>query len=369
MARATIGFAMAMACASVTACGAAQTGGPVSTSPSASSTSTLSTSSTATPAPATVAPTPTATPIPPPPPLLIVQQYQPPKAVIEAIEISGTVHWSFDVKTVVGDGVQLQVAGSHLLLAGSGKIAVIDRSGTVIGRGTYSGNVAEVRLDPTGTRWAWSDSPTQPDSDGTVRGAVWVAGLSEPAHRIQDWTENGITESVVEWSDRGIVIAVRGSGCSPYIQEEWTALLDPATGHSTALFGHDRHLTDVHAGLETAVHGSSLFVTGRTTMTAARPSSEGLFTSATISPDGAHVFGSLVAAGGCGAPPHVRTAVGDVAAGSWTVLDNVFAVGWYDDSHLVVCDTSYEGPLHVVDLAGSGDPAALTHGYFAGVLR
>jgi hypothetical protein len=364
----TLGFLAVAIGVSLTACGtSARTAvGVGSVSPESSRTT--ATPAIAAAAAATATPAPTPAPAPPPAPLLIVSQ----GSVIAAFDAGGVAQWSFTAASVVGgDDAQstaLAVGGSNLLLARGDKLAVIDRAGVVRGRSAVSGFAWDLHADPTGTRWAWSaidgSSQTEP-----FHGAVWVGGLDERPHRVQEWTTDPATVMVVLWSDRGIVTARVPQGCGPYLQERSTAVLDPATGRSTPLFGHDRHVTDVHAGLELGVHASTLMVTGRTTMVVDRPSSDGIVATAAISPDGGHVLGSLVADGGCGSPPRVHTVVGDTMAASWTALDGIYAVGWFDNGHMVVGDTPYGGPLRIVDLAGHGDTAPLTRGTFVGVLR
>jgi hypothetical protein len=201
---------------------------------------------------------------------------------------------------------------------------------------------------------------------------VWVAGIGEQPHRVQDWTEPAETSvEVFLWSDRGIVTAVVPDMCAPTPQEKSTALLDPATGRSTPLEGGDRHVVDVHAGLVLAIRQpETLLVTGAHTATLTeRPVTKGEhLVDATISPDGVHVYGSMTSMSGCGGIPEVRTVVLAPATQHATVLRDVFAEDWYDNSHLVVHGAS-DDALRLVDLAGTASGGVLTHGSLVGVLR
>jgi hypothetical protein len=307
-------------------------------------------------------------------------------SAIEAIDGSGTVQWSFNPDTVVGrgNGFGSTTAGSHLLLTHDTTVTVIDRGGRVIGTGASVGSAAipggaNISPDPTGTRWTWSTLDSAPSGGGGSTaaanrwsGAVWVAGLGEAPHHVLDWSEpGGTTVQVFLWSDRGIVTAVVPGLCAPTPEETSTALLDPATGHSTPLAGGDRHVVDVHAGLVLAMRQpETLLVTGAHAATLTeRPVTDGEhLVGAAISPDGAHVFGSMTSMSGCGGVPEVRTAVLDPATQQSTVLSDVFAEDWYDNAHLIVHGPS-DNALRVVDLDGRGDPAPLTHGTLVGVLR
>jgi hypothetical protein len=254
---------------------------------------------------------------------------------------------------------------------------VIDRDGVVAGHGSTGST--NLHPDPTGTRWAWATLDHSPSAaQGSTApadrwsGGVWVAGLGEAPHEVESWTEpagNGV--EIFLWSDRGIVTAVVPETCAPVIQETSTALLDPATGRSTPLAGADRHVVDVHAGLVLAMRQpETLLVTGGHSATLTeRPVQNGEhLAAAAISPDGTHVFGSMTSMSGCGGEPEVRTAVLDPATQRSTVLRDVFAVAWFDQSHLVVRGAQGNG-LRIVDLDGAGPAAPLVHGFLVGVVR
>jgi hypothetical protein len=294
--------------------------------------------------------------------------------VLEAIDASGAVHWSFKPATVTGGSSTASVAGPHLLLAAGTAVTVVDRGGVVVGHGS---GTADLRPDPTGTRWAWSTIDRAPSAtEGSTApadqwsGSVWVAGIGENPHRVQSWTEPA--ETIVEvflWSDRGIVTAVVPGGCAP--QETSTALLDPATGRSTPLEGGDRHVVDVHAGLVLGIRQpETLLVTGaRTATLTERPVTQGEhLAAAAISPDGVHVFGSMTSMSGCGGVPEVRTVVLAPATQQATILRDVFAGDWYDDTHVVVHGAS-DDALRLVALDGTALGGVLTHGVLVGVLR
>jgi hypothetical protein len=362
----------------VSACGPASHSGTVTTSNPTQAAST------------TPQATPVATPTPPPPPLLIVEQSPP--AVVAAMTADGTPQWSFKPSTVVGDGsYAAEVAGSHLVLFGDqsrgGQVAVVDRAGVVVGPGSYSSGSSfsgEPRVEPSGTRWTWStvDNTTSPSSTSTATptqtGAIWVAGIGEAPHRVRTWTEPGAFETPLLWSDQGIVIAVSGAGCGPYMQEFSTFVFDPATGRTSPLFGNDRHVTDVHAGIVAAIRGPNvMLVSGGHTLTVPeQPATKDMtIVNAAVSPDGAHVLGTFVGQPGCGGDPAQSTLVTDVASGRTTVLPGIFADRWYDDSHLVVSHGGMDrsgapyNELRIVDLGGAGAGPLATHSWLLGVLR
>jgi hypothetical protein len=383
MHRGALGFAVAATGASLAACGATEHSASVSTA-SATARAAAAATATATATPVVAAqpvatPTPIPTPAPPPAPVLVVRQGD----YIEGVDGgSATPLWSFKPDSVVGtQNVSSSTAGSNLLLAGGGSVAVVDRGGVVIGRGSYvlsttfSGPYS-VYPDPAGRRWTWSTVDSAPQTTGNGHdapwtGAVWVAGIGEAPHRVQQWTEpSGTTVEVFLWSDRGIVTAVVPGTCSPTLEETSTAVLDPATGRSVPLAGGDRHVVDVHRGLVLALRQpTTLLVGGAQDVTLTeRPVSQGEhFVDAAISPDGAHVYGSMTSMSGCGGIPQVRTVVVDAATHAATTLPDVFAEGWYDNAHLVVHAVS-DDKLRIVDLNGGGSGQVVTHGWLIGVL-
>jgi hypothetical protein len=126
-----------------------------------------------------------------------------------------------------------RAGGPNLLAIGDGRVVVIDRTGAVIGRGTYSGEspigaVPTMHPSPTGTRWAWTMVTTVPapgvSTAGPHASSLWVAGLAEPPHRVRTWTGEYDVASR-QWSDAGIVVVKFDYRCGELPQS--SALVDP----------------------------------------------------------------------------------------------------------------------------------------------
>jgi hypothetical protein len=337
------------------------------------------TPSTSAPAPpsATPSPSPSAQPVPvaPPPPLVVVRS---PNGMVAATTADGAFVWSFDPRTLAIANPVLVTSGPNLFAYGEGKVAVIDRAGTVIGHGMYTGDHGGYPVlfpAPTGIRWAWTTLDTTPVyGTGTPTPAVsslWVAGVGQRPTRVRTWT-GGYEVIASQWSDAGIVIikATRTCGLNP----QSSALVDPTRGAETALFGADRWPLDVKAGLRVAmgVNGGSLYVMGTARITRTYPLP---IAGAGVDPSGSRLYVSTFGVQGCGGQPKAATSVIAVASNTQTTIDGFFADAWLDDQHLLgrslvtfpAGGMDWGSRVRIADL--SGHRSDLVMGRLVGVLR
>ena len=321
--------------------------------------------------------TPGQEPATPPQPVIVVKS---PNGMVAAMTADGTFRWAFDPhKLGIPDPV-LVTGGPNLLAIGDGRVVVIDRTGAVIGRGTYGGEspmgaVPALHPSPTGTRWAWTTVTTAPQPGASTTGphasSLWVAGLGEPPHKVRTWTGDYDVESR-QWSDAGIVDVKLDYRCG--LLPLSSVLVDPATGAESALFGPDRWPLDVRAGLRVAMDsdGKSLYVAGSAQMTRTYPL---LIQAAGIGSSGSRLFVSTLNMSGCGGSAKAATSVVDVPSGQETTIAGFFADAWLDDTHLLG-RSPVQGPpqgvtwsahVQVADLSGHQSDLAL--GTLIGVLH
>ena len=327
------------------------------------------------PTPSPAAPAPPADPSPTSPaqtatasrPLAIVSS---PNGMVAAVSPDGVFAWSFDPGHLGITKPALVTNGPNLLAYGGGSVAVIDRSGTVIGRGTAAAD-QPIFPAPTGLSWAWTtvDSTTEPPAPQTS--SLWVAGVGQRPSRVRTWT-GGYTVSASQWSDAGIVVVRLGPSCGAYPQS--SSLVDPATGGEASLFGDGRWPLDVHAGIRVAKDADepTVYVTGRARITR---SYQLPVVGAGIDPSGTRLFVSTFGETGCGGRIATATSVVDVASNSQTMIDRFLAEAWLDDQHLLgrtvaagPAGQAVWGPdVLVADL--SGHESSLAVGTLVGVLR
>jgi hypothetical protein len=340
---------------------------------------------TTSPAPSAM-PTTSADPSATPPPPLVTEAERPvivvrsPNGMVAAMTADGTSRWAFDPHTIGLSDPILLTGGPNLLAIGDGRVVVIDRTGAVIGRGTYSGEspmgaVPTMHPSPTGTRWAWMTVSTVPAPGASTAGphasSLWVAGLGEPPHRVRTWTGDFDVASR-QWTDPGIVVVKSDYRCGELPQS--SALVDPATGAESALFGANRWPLDVRAGLRVAMDTDhkSLYVAGTTQMTRTYPLP---IQAAGIGPSGSRLFVSSLDMSGCGGTAQAATSVVDVPSAQETTIAGFFAEAWLDDTHLLG-RSPVQGPpqgvtwsahVQVSDLSGHRSDVAL--GTLVGVLN
>jgi hypothetical protein len=308
-------------------------------------------------------PAPAAQPSPvlPPGPVVVVKA---PNGAISATAGDGTPLWGFDPKKLGIVGPTFVTAGPDLLAVGRGVVLVIDRTGTVVGRGVFpgdagAGDVAPITPAPSGTRWAWLDGSS-----------LWVAGLGEAPHRVSSWTGDVVVLGL--WSDAGIVITKLSPTCGA--DPVSSVLVDPATGAEQALFGAHLRPLDVHGGVRVAVgpEPATIQVAGAAQFSRTLPIP---VEAAGISPSADRLFASALAMGGCGGVARATTGVFDVATGDQTAIDGFFAGAWLDDAHLLGRSVEPSPPQRVVwsshvqvaDL--SGHTSDLVLGTLVGVLH
>lgn len=300
-------------------------------------------------------------PVQPPRPVVVVNA---PNGAISAMAADGTPLWGFDPKTLGIVGPTFVTAGPNLLAVGKGVVLVIDRTGTVIGRGVFPGDtgagyVAPITPAPSGTRWAWLDGSS-----------LWVAGLGETRHRVSSWTGDVVVLN--RWSDAGIVITKLSPTCG--VDPASSVLVDPATGVEQALFGAHLWPLDVHGGVRVAVgpEPATIQVAGAAQFSRTLPLP---VKAAGISPSADRLFAGAIAMGGCGGVAQATTGVFDVATADQTTIDGFFASAWLDDTHLLGRSVEPSPPqmvvwsshVQVADLTGHTSDLVL--GTLVGVLH
>jgi hypothetical protein len=294
-----------------------------------------------------------------------------PNGMVAAATPDGASVWAFDPGHLGIANPTLVTSGPNLLAYGGGSVAVIDRTGTVIGHGASAPN-QDIYPAPDGLSWTWTtlDSTAQPPAPQAS--SLWTAGLGQHPTKVKTWTGD-YTVIARQWSDAGIVVVKLGESCGGYPQS--SALVDPSHGTETALFGAGRWPLDVRAGLSlgTDREARTLYVIGRAQITRAFPL---LVQGAGVDPSGSRLFVSTSGMTGCGGVPKAATSVIDVASNSQTTIDGFFADAWLDDQHLLgrsllpnqpVQGMEFNSRISVADL--SGHESDLAVGTLVGVLR
>ncbi len=303
-----------------------------------------------------------------------------PNGTVAATTPDGTFVWSFDPRSLRIAHPELVTGGPNLLAYGGGQVAVIDRTGTVLGRGAFIeqegfDGYSELFPAPTGTSWAWTTGDMAP-TDGTPSPApqvssLWVAGVGQPPRKVRTWTGD-YSVRARQWSDAGIVVVKVTTTCGSYPHS--SALVDPATGAQTPLFGDGRWPLDVAAGLSVAtdVDERSLYVTGTAQIATSFPL---LIKGAGIAPSSSRLFVSTFDEAGCGGQRKAATGVIEVPSGTQTTIDGFFAGAWLDDTHLLGWSlvthpnggADRDAHVRVSDL--SGRQSDLVLGTLVGVMR
>ncbi len=314
-------------------------------------------------------------PVEPPPPLIVVRS---PNGMVAATTPGGTFLWSFDPGTVGIATPTLVTGGPNLFAYGDSQVAVIDRTGTVIGHGAYTKGQGpgspELLPEPTGVRWAWlrqDAAPASGDSTTPQVNSLWVGGLGLPARRVRTWAGTYEVRGLL-WSDAGIVVVKVKTTCG--LMPTGSTLVDPSTGAETALFGAERWPLDVGAGLRVAMGMDlqTLYVAGTAQITRTYPLPIHV---ARIAPAGSRLFVSTFGEEGCGGQQKAATSVVEVPSATQTTIDGFFADAWLDDSHVLgrslVTDPrgGFGWSAHVLVADLSGQESELALGRLVGVLR
>jgi hypothetical protein len=300
--------------------------------------------------------------------------------MVAATTPDGAFVWSFDPRTLAIGNPELVTGGPNLLAYGEGKVVVVDRAGTVIGHGVYTGqrdgNYPELFPAPTGMRWAWTTLDTTPGT-GTATPApqvssLWVAGVGQRPTRVRTWTGD-YQVTARQWSDAGIVVVKMTTMCG--LNPQSSALVDPTRGAETALFGAGRWPLDVRAGLRVAmgVDDQSVYVMGTARITRTYPLP---VQRAGVDRSGSRLFVSTFGEQGCGGQMKAATSVITVASNTQTTIEGFFAHAWLDDQHLVgrslvthpaAGGFDWGSRVRIADL--SGNVSDLAMGTLVGVLQ
>src|SRR5580704_610698 len=210
------------------------------------------------------APSPTAVPTPAPGPPLAVLFGGPdsPQGGLEVVNGQGVEQWGLTYAqegTFFGLTAQqagkfspgdFLIGGSNLFFfsqatpASPNKIAVVSRTGQLLGIGTAPALPAlgadsiynwSFVVSPTGTEWAWPVDET-PTAAGQHHGVVEIGGLSEANRILYRWVAPvGFSETLVGWTDAGIIMQRTGDGPCGYGSNAWFTI-NPDTGKLAELF-------------------------------------------------------------------------------------------------------------------------------------
>jgi hypothetical protein len=299
--------------------------------------------------------------------------------MVGATTPDGAFVWSFDPRTLAIADPALVTGGPNLLAYGQGKVVVVDRAGAVIGHGVYTGqrdgSYPELFPGPTGTRWAWISLETTPVTGAATPApqvsSLWVAGVGQRPTRVRTWTGD-YEVTARQWSDAGIVVVKMTVTCGLNLRS--SALVDPARGTETALFGAGRWPLDVRAGLRVAmgVDDGSLYVMGTAQFTRTYPLP---VQGAGVDPSGSRLFVSTFGEQGCGGQEKAATSIIAVASNTQTTIEGFFAYAWLDDQHLLgrslvthpAVGSDWRSRVRIADL--SGNVSDLAMGTLVGVLR
>lgn len=326
----------------LSACGA-QASTPTTQSPSTFATPppTGSASSSATPA------------APPPPPLVLLQS----DSGIAAVDASGRTQWTLTTHLLESElpgagygGMGMRPAGPNFLVLRAdssnpmGHLLVIDRTGKVIGHGTFPSAVDNNLFgSPAGTEWAYSVDYSPVGSTQAHHGRVIVGGVGERDHTLYSWVTPTptcgacpSTEVIGGWTDMGIVMERwTFSGCGIGFHPDTASfLIDPATGALSDLFSNGQAYGDARHGVRAAYavfRSPSIVYVNGTAYDEANTVADGIF----VSPDGQHVGIDRFIQGGCGGTPSVKTELVTVASGATADISSCGIDAWLDSTHIV----------------------------------
>jgi hypothetical protein len=280
---------------------------------------------------------PSPAPISPPPPgvplaLLYSGSPAPGALQVEAINTKGVQQWGLTqaqeaqyfgltVAQYGADSSTPQIGGSYLYFfsqatpASVYQVAVVSRTGTLIGHGTAPAlnpnpdGTSPFQVSPIKPEWAWTTDET-PNASGPHRGVVEVGGLGEANRIVFRWVAPvGFTEQLINWTNSGIIMqrTELGGGfpCGGFESTDyaWFAI-NPLTDALTDLFAGNDWFEDASSGVTAALPINAphtVLVNGVT-----YSESKSVATSAAISPDGVHVAVFRQSFGPCGgtSPSH-----------------------------------------------------------------
>lgn len=267
-------------------------------------------------------------------------------------------------------GDNVFVFADHPIKGAPGSVVVLDRTGKVLGSGSFDVGVGayDVGADPTGTEWAWSvdDSPL---ASGQHHGRIMVAGLGIPKHVVFGWVAPvGGWETVGGWTDMGIVMKrLIAGGCGAgFYGDNASFLIDPTTGTLTDLFS-GAHYLDARHGARVALaldSESDVIVNGT------HHDERGTIVQAAYaSPDGRLVGIARLTPVSCSGaqPPKLGTELVTVATQAHVDLSGCLIAGWFDTTHYA-CRSLSSGVVTLNDLRGR-TVATMGNASFVGVLQ
>ncbi len=243
-------------------------------------------------------------------------------------------------------------AGSNLVLIYGTtpslfKIAVLSRTGKVLGIGTVPANGPAPVVSPTGTEWAWSVDESPASELDTIgpgppyyrhHGVIEVGGLGEPIRTVYKWlAPANFGEQLDGWTNTGIIVQrweYGGCGILYDPAAAWFAL-NPSSGQLTELFtGNDQFM-----GASSGVTVAALINDAHAVLINGLKYTESTSTivGANISPDGAHVAVSRISdyQGCAGYVPRNTVELVTVASKTHVDLQNLAADGWWSDTELI----------------------------------
>jgi|HubBroStandDraft_6_1064221.scaffolds.fasta_scaffold110270_3 hypothetical protein len=329
------------------------------------------------------APSPTAVPTPAPGPPLAVLFGGPdsPQGGLEVVNGQGVEQWGLTYAqegTFFGLTAQqagkfspgdFLIGGSNLFFfsqatpASPNKIAVVSRTGQLLGIGTAPALPAlgadsiynwSFVVSPTGTEWAWPVDET-PTAAGQHHGVVEIGGLSEANRILYRWVAPvGFSETLVGWTDAGIIMQRTGDGPCGYGSNAWFTI-NPDTGKLAELFtGNEGFLGassgDTVASVSTDPH--TVLING-----VKYSESKSVLAGAAISPDGGRVAVMRVSFNPCGSGniPEDSIEIVNVADHTHVDLQGIQLVSWWDNNEIIaVSDTEAFNPPPTIP-APTGD--------------
>jgi hypothetical protein len=262
--------------------------------------------------------------------------------------------------TLDPDAEAIAVAGSHVLIAGAGRITEVDGDGTSVPLPTLPGNpdtdlVRGLVADPSGTRWMWASVA---QGDGSVDSRLYVAGdsaspaASSPALLVER-RSSGAALQPVAWTAGGAVVSEEPLGIGGYVLFRRTfgaaSVLDVSTRTLRPLTDAACAFSDLRADGTIACvidgregpHGSGpvtlrIVTPGRSSVSVALPDSVQQAGAAFFSPRGDVLSLGTSPALGEG-QERIETDLVDVATGARHAFGpaGVMPVAWLPDGRLV----------------------------------
>jgi hypothetical protein len=264
-----------------------------------------------------------------------------------------------------------EIGGSNLFFfsqatpTSPNKIAVVSRTGQLLGIGTAPAlpNSSSASyywsfvVSPTGTEWAWPLDQT-PLATGQHHGIVEVGGLGEANRILYRWVAPlGFTETLVGWTDTGIVMQRTGDGPCGYGPDAWFTV-NPDTGKLAELVTDNEQFLAASSGVTVAGllnDPHTVLING-----VRYSESKSVFAGAAVSPDGGRVAVMRASFNPCGSGniPEDSIEIVNVANHTHVDLQGIQLVSWWDNNEIIaVSDTeSYNPPPTIPVPTGDTTP-------------